>query len=66
MKHDKTDCLHTEHQMFVETQLSKFEERIIPFWKILSFCLEVKAGKEVTSMEKKAVVLTKAVSDIIH
>lgn len=52
--------------MFIETQLSKFEERIIPFWKILSFCLEVKAGKEVSSMEKKGAVLTKAVGDITH
>lgn len=65
-KTTKLGFLYTGHQMFVKTHLSKFEERIIPVWKIMSFCLEVKAGKEVTSSEKKVVMLTKAVCDIIR
>lgn len=30
-KHNKLDCLHTERQMFIETQLDKFEVRIVWF-----------------------------------
>ena len=45
-KHNKPDCLHTERQMFIETQLDKFEVSIMWFRQIMSFCSETVGGKK--------------------
>lgn len=64
-KSNKLRCLYTEHQIFVKSQLDKFEDCMIPT-NIIQKLKYTHTEKKVTSTEKKAEVLTKAFGDIIH